>query len=117
MFDELDIVTLAHDIKDSGLKKGDKGAVVHIYNGGKAVEVEFVTTEGETRALLTLKPSDVSLVIKDETIYKNLPRYFISGSETSNSMETKIANDPKIIANYKVNNKDSISKEFYYSYL
>jgi hypothetical protein len=35
------------------------GAVVHVYEGGKAYEVEFVTGEGETVAVTTLSKSDI----------------------------------------------------------
>lgn len=56
---ELDIVTLAHDISEHQLKQGDRGAVVHRYQDGKAFEVEFVDPEGETVALLTLTHADI----------------------------------------------------------
>lgn len=54
MIDELDPVILLHDIADRGLQRGDVGAVVHKYADGQTFEVEFVTAEGETIALLTL---------------------------------------------------------------
>lgn len=63
---ELDTVVLTHDIKEEGLKKGDMGAIVHVYGDGKAFEVEFVTTDGKTVALLTLKQSDIRKVAKNE---------------------------------------------------
>jgi hypothetical protein len=59
MIQELDIVVLTHDIKDHGLKQGDVGTVVHRYREGEAFEVEFVTAEGKTVALLTLIPADI----------------------------------------------------------
>ncbi len=37
----------------------DLGAVVHRYTDGLAFEVEFVTGEGETIAVLTLTPDDI----------------------------------------------------------
>lgn len=58
-FKELETVILTHDIKKHGLCKGDMGAVVNVYNNGKAAEVEFVTAAGRTVALVTLKASDV----------------------------------------------------------
>lgn len=45
---------LLHDIERYGLQEGDIGAVVHRYKDGDAFEVEFVTAEGRTIALLTL---------------------------------------------------------------
>jgi hypothetical protein len=59
MIQELDIVVLTHDIKEYGLKQGDVGTVVHRYREGEAFEVEFVTAEGKTVALLTLTQADV----------------------------------------------------------
>jgi hypothetical protein len=56
---ELDTVILAHDIQEYHLKQGDRGAVVHRYQDGKAFEVEFVDLEGETIALLTLTHADI----------------------------------------------------------
>ena len=59
MIKELDAIVLAKDLKEHHLKRGDVGAVVHIYESGKAFEVEFVTGEGETVAVETLSAGDV----------------------------------------------------------
>ncbi len=59
MIRELDTVVLTHDIEEHDLKQGDVGAVVHCYSDGAAFEVEFVTAEGKTIALLTLTPTDI----------------------------------------------------------
>jgi hypothetical protein len=59
MVKELDTVVFAKDLKEFHLKRGDVGAVVHVYAGGKAFEVEFVTGEGETVAVATLSASDL----------------------------------------------------------
>lgn len=61
MIEELDVVTLTHDIQEHGLKKGSKGAVVHCYEDRLAFEVEFVSDTGETVALLTLERADIQL--------------------------------------------------------
>lgn len=58
-FKELETVILTHDIKKHGLSEGDMGAVVNVYDDGKAAEVEFVTATGKTVALITLTSSDV----------------------------------------------------------
>lgn len=65
----LDTVVLTHDLKGRELKKGDMGAVVQIYDGGEAFEVEFITANGKTVALLTLNPSDIRKVAKNEIIH------------------------------------------------
>ncbi len=59
MIRELDSVVLTHDIDSHGLKQGDVGAVVHLHEGGTAFEVEFVSAEGRTVALLTLTAAEV----------------------------------------------------------
>jgi hypothetical protein len=59
MIHELDTAVLSHDIDEYGLKEGDVGAVVHCYENGAACEVEFVTSGGETIALLTLTQEDI----------------------------------------------------------
>lgn len=69
MFEELDTVVLAHNIEEYGLKKGDIGAVVHVYKEGKALEVEFVTVKGKTVAVLTLTPSDVRPIERNEILH------------------------------------------------
>jgi len=59
MIKELDTVVLARDLKSYHLKRGDVGAVVHVYESGKAFEVEFMTGEGKTVAVITLPAGDV----------------------------------------------------------
>ena len=56
---DLDTVVLVCDLEMYGLKRGDVGAVVHCYEGEEAFEVEFVTGEGETVAVVTLTEADV----------------------------------------------------------
>jgi len=58
MTEELDMVALTRDFDAHGLKRGDIGAVVHKYSE-KGFEVEFVTAEGKTIAVLTLQESDI----------------------------------------------------------
>ena len=61
MIRELDTVVLTQDIPDKGLKKGDLGAVVLCHPGGTDFEVEFVTADGRTVALLTLSSNEIRL--------------------------------------------------------
>jgi hypothetical protein len=56
---ELDLVVLTHDSAEHGLLEGDLGTIVHCYTDGQAWEVEFVTAEGRTVAVLTLTRADV----------------------------------------------------------
>ncbi len=54
----LSTVILEKDLVSLGLKRGDIGAVVEVYEPD-GLEVEFVTASGRTQALVTLKKSDV----------------------------------------------------------
>lgn len=69
MIKELDIVVLKHDIKEYGLTEGDIGAVVHCYSDGNVYEVEFVTAEGKTIAVLTLTTDDIRLMNNKEILH------------------------------------------------
>ncbi len=69
MISELDTIVLTHDIGKHGLKEGDIGAVVHCYGDGGAFEVEFVTAEGRTLAVLTLTLNDVRLMNNKEILH------------------------------------------------
>lgn len=55
MMKEHDHIALTEALPDAGLHAGDVGVIVHIYPGGKAFEVEFVTYEGTTIAVTTVE--------------------------------------------------------------
>ncbi len=57
-FKTLDPVVLNKDMPQFGLKQGDLGAVVQVYEPD-GLEVEFVTAAGRTEALVALHQSDV----------------------------------------------------------
>ena len=59
MIKEPDTIVLSKGLKEHHLKRGDVGALVHIYESGKAFEVEFATGEGRTVAVATLSAADV----------------------------------------------------------
>ena len=69
MIAELDTVVLQRDFPEHSLKQGDIGAVVHCYQNGAAYEVEFVTAEGKTVALLTLTASDIRPMADTEILH------------------------------------------------
>ncbi len=66
-FKQLDTVVLDRDVPESGLRKGDLGAVVQTYEPD-GLEVEFVTASGRTQALVTLRDSDVRPVMDEDLI-------------------------------------------------
>ncbi|MCB9904949.1 MAG: DUF4926 domain-containing protein [Planctomycetes bacterium] len=51
-------VVLARDLVQHGLRAGDLGVVVHLYEPD-GLEVEFVCALGRTAAVVTFKTSDV----------------------------------------------------------
>ncbi len=57
-FHALDTVVLNKPLPKRGLCVGDLGAVVGTYEPD-GLDVEFVTASGQTRALVTLKETDV----------------------------------------------------------
>jgi hypothetical protein len=66
MVKEHDRVVLTAAVPDHGLKAGDVGTVVHLYEDGLAYEVEFVALDGHTAAVVTVEASQVRPVTRDE---------------------------------------------------
>ena len=66
MIHEHDRVVLKTPVPAEGLEAGDVGAVVHVYRDGQAYEVEFVTLDGCTAAVVTLEADQVRPVHKRE---------------------------------------------------
>jgi hypothetical protein len=66
LFKEHERVVLTSDVPAEGLEAGDVGTVVHVYRNGKAYEVEFVTLDGRTAAVVTLEAEQVRAVGRRE---------------------------------------------------
>jgi hypothetical protein len=66
---EHETVVLKRDLAEHSLKAGDVGTVVHCYNGGSGLEVEFVAAEGRTIAVATLSSDDVRPMADDEILH------------------------------------------------
>ncbi len=62
-----DTIVLDRNLPDLGLKRGDLGAIVHVYEPD-TLEVEFITASGRTEALVTLKVDDVRRVVDDDLV-------------------------------------------------
>lgn len=69
MIQEMESVVLNKDVLKHGLKQGDIGAVVHCYRERSAFEVEFVTADGRTIAVLTLDSSAVRPIREGEILH------------------------------------------------
>ena len=64
MIKEHDRIVLFKDLPEDGLQAGDVGTVVHIHRQGEAFEVEFMTLDGGTVAVVTLLSSQIRAVSK-----------------------------------------------------
>jgi hypothetical protein len=60
-FKLLDTVVLQKELAEHGLRVGDLGAVVEVYQPD-GLEVEFITASGKTQAVVTLREVDVRAV-------------------------------------------------------
>ena len=69
MIRELETVVLTRDVPEHALRKADVGAVVHRYTDRVAFEVEFVTAEGKTIAILTLTEADIRPMVIGEILH------------------------------------------------
>jgi hypothetical protein len=63
----LDTVVLQRDLPEHGLRRGDLGAVVQLYEP-EGLEVEFVRASGRTQALVELTLDDVRAIDDDDLI-------------------------------------------------
>ena len=74
MIKEHERVVLTTAVPDQGLEPGDVGTVVHVYKDGEAYEVEFVTLDGHTAAVVTIEASRVRPVSRREITHaRELP--------------------------------------------
>jgi hypothetical protein len=62
-FNELDAVKLLRDFPEEGVGKGDSGTIVMAFDTpNEAYEVEFVNSDGTTRAMFAILPEDLELM-------------------------------------------------------
>ncbi|MGO9587971.1 MAG: DUF4926 domain-containing protein [Limisphaerales bacterium] len=65
-FKEHDCAVLTANLPKEGLLAGDVGTIVHIYKGGVAYEVEFITLTGRTVAVATVEASQLRPVSRQD---------------------------------------------------
>ncbi|MDA1191718.1 MAG: DUF4926 domain-containing protein [Candidatus Poribacteria bacterium] len=68
-FRDLELVALARDIPEFGLKAGDLGTVVFLYEGKGAYEVEFTIRDGDPLDPITLTDDDVRPIQPGEILH------------------------------------------------
>ena len=66
---EHDMVVLKRALADHGLEAGDVGAIIHVYEGAHAFEVEFVAGGGTPLAVVTLEANDIRAVDSSEILH------------------------------------------------
>ena len=66
MLKEHERVVLNTAIPASGLEAGDVGTIVHVHDGGRAYEVEFVSLDGDTSFVVTVVTTSLRSVHKRE---------------------------------------------------
>ncbi len=66
-FKTLDTIVLDKELPEHDLRPGDLGVVVEVYPPD-GLEVEFVTGSGRTKALVTLKESDVRAIADTDLV-------------------------------------------------
>ena len=66
MINEHDRVVLTAPLPAHGLEAGDVGTVVHLYEDGRAYEVEFFALNGRTAAVVTVEATQVRPVTGGE---------------------------------------------------
>jgi hypothetical protein len=68
MLKELDPAVLTEDLPEHGLQRGDIGAIVLVH-GHEGYEVEFVTLDGETIAVVSLTAAQVRPIAQREILH------------------------------------------------
>lgn len=63
---ELQEVVLDVDLPEYGLMRGDIGTIVLVHGEHEGYEVEFMTLNGETIAVVTLLPSQIRPIAPQE---------------------------------------------------
>ena len=63
----IDTVVFEKDLPSQGLRRGDVGAVVEVYEPD-GLEVEFVTGSGRAQAWVTLKAAEVRLITDTDVL-------------------------------------------------
>jgi hypothetical protein len=71
MIQELDTIVLTGDLPEHNLSAGDLGTVVLVHDGG-GYEVEFVTLNGETVAVVSLVPEQVRAIHRGEIAHARM---------------------------------------------
>ena len=66
-FKKLDTVVLDRDLPERGLRRGDLGAVVEVFEPD-GLEVEFVLASGRTQAVVTVNVGDVRAIGQEDLI-------------------------------------------------
>ncbi|MEX2530046.1 MAG: DUF4926 domain-containing protein [Gemmatimonadota bacterium] len=71
---EHELVVLTHGVPEHGLEPGDMGTIVHRYVDHEAFEVEFMSADARTVAVLTLGRGSIRELEEGEILHaRRLP--------------------------------------------
>jgi hypothetical protein len=69
MINEHEQVVITTDLPEHDLKAGDVGVVVHIYQDGKAYELEIFALDGRTLDVVTVEAQHVRAVKREDVLH------------------------------------------------
>jgi len=69
MIKEHELVVLTSPVPSEKLEAGDVGTVVHVYEDGRAYEVEFNALDGHTTVVVTLEAAQVRPITNRDMIH------------------------------------------------
>jgi hypothetical protein len=69
MIREHDVVVLTQDMPDEGLTTGDAATVVHVHPNNAGYEMEFMTLNGQTIAVVTVMARQVRAVTRRDVVH------------------------------------------------
>jgi hypothetical protein len=69
MIREHQVVVLTQDLPGEGLTAGDAGTVVHVHPNNTGYEVEFMTLNGQTIAVVTVMARQVRGVTRRDIVH------------------------------------------------
>ena len=69
MMREHDIVVLTQDLPAEGLTAGDAGTIIHVHPHSAGYEVEFMTLDGRTIAVVTVMAGQLRSVTRRDVVH------------------------------------------------
>jgi hypothetical protein len=91
MIKEHESVVQTADLPEHGLRSGDIGTVVMVHQGGAGYEVEFMTLDGETVAVVSLYASQLRSISSKEIAHARAIEAVWSHFRPSNQIQRRLS--------------------------